>query len=103
MAKVLAEIAVYPLGTESTSISDFVAASDEILQNFPNVRSQINAMSTVLEGELNQVLQVIEQMHEAPFRQGTQRVVTSIRIDDRRDKASSMERMAQTAREKAHI
>lgn len=103
MCKVQTEIAVYPLGTESTSISDYIAASDEILKEFPDVRRQINAMSTVLEGDLKQVLAVIEKMHEAPFRQGSQRVITSIRIDDRRDKENSMEQMTQTVKEKARV
>jgi len=101
MGKVQAEIAIYPVGTDSTSISGYVAASEEILRNFPDVRCQINAMSTVLEGDFRKIMQIIDQMHEAPFWQGAQRVITEIRIDDRRDTFTSMDHMAEAAREKA--
>lgn len=103
MNKVQAEIAIEPLGTISTSISDYIAVSDEMLKNYPGIRCQVNAMSTVVEGELQQVLQVLEQMHEAPFRHGIQRVVTTLRIDDRRDKETSMEQMAQEVQDKVHL
>jgi uncharacterized protein (TIGR00106 family) len=100
MGNVHAEVAIYPLGTHSTSIGDYVEASDELLKHYPEVQCQVNAMSTVMEGELKQILHIIEQMHEAPFREGGQRVVTSIRIDDRRDTEMPSERTARAGREK---
>ena len=48
-------------------------------------------MGTILEGELDVILAVIRRMHEVPFLQGGQRVLTSIKIDDRRDKVGTME------------
>jgi uncharacterized protein (TIGR00106 family) len=47
-------------------------------------------MGTVLEGDLDRVLAVVRQMHEHPFTKGVHRVVTTVRIDDRRDKALTM-------------
>jgi uncharacterized protein (TIGR00106 family) len=47
-------------------------------------------MSTLIEGELPDLFDVIQQLHEVPFTNGIQRVATNIRIDDRRDKKSTM-------------
>jgi uncharacterized protein (TIGR00106 family) len=43
-------------------------------------------MGTIIEGDLDEILEVIRKMHEHPFTQGAVRVSTSIKIDDRRDK-----------------
>jgi uncharacterized protein (TIGR00106 family) len=48
-------------------------------------------MSTLIEGELKDLFDVIQQMHEVPFSNGVMRVATNVRIDDRRDKKSTME------------
>jgi uncharacterized protein (TIGR00106 family) len=57
-------------------------------------------MGTIIEGELNDILRVIRQMHEAPFAAGAARVSTLIKIDDRRDKAHSMIGKVRSVREK---
>jgi uncharacterized protein YqgV (UPF0045/DUF77 family) len=36
------------------------------------------------------VLEVIHKMHDVPFDKGASRVVTFLKIDDRRDKSSTM-------------
>ena len=48
-------------------------------------RKGTRVMGTVIEGDLDSVLRVIRQMHEAPFKAGALRVSTLIKIDDRRD------------------
>ncbi|MEC2078566.1 thiamine-binding protein, partial [Metabacillus fastidiosus] len=37
-------------------------------------------------------------IHEAPFNKGIKRVATNIRIDDRRDRTSSMERKLESVK-----
>ena len=103
MSKVSADVYIVPLGTYSPSISDYVAACEEVLKAYPNIKYQINPMSTTLEGELEVILEIVRRMHEAPFRQGAMRVSTSIRIDDRRDVDSSLEHKVEVVREKAHV
>jgi len=46
------------------------------------------------------VLTVIRQMHEIPFNAGAERVSTSVRIDDRRDKDASMVQKMQAVQDK---
>lgn len=47
-------------------------------------------MNTLIEGELADLFEVIQAIHELPFNKGLDRVCTNIRIDDRRDKQRKM-------------
>jgi uncharacterized protein (TIGR00106 family) len=91
MGKVIAELTVVPLGTGSTSLSGFVAEAEKVLIKFPGLKSMLTPMSTILEGEMDDVLEAIKAMHEAPFRMGALRVSTTLHIDDRRDREITME------------
>ena len=47
-------------------------------------------MNTLIEGNLKDLLEIIQEIHESPFNKGLDRVCTNIRIDDRRDKSRKM-------------
>ena len=47
-------------------------------------------MGTIIEGPLEKILEVTRQMHEVPFERGAQRVSTTLKIDDRRDKVATI-------------
>ena len=47
-------------------------------------------MNTLIEGDLKDLLEVVQVIHELPFNKGLDRVCTNIRIDDRRDKSRKM-------------
>jgi len=83
------EISVVPIGTGSPSISHYVAECVAIVRE-KGLRYEVTSMGTNVEGDLRELLSIAEQMHELPFKRGAQRVVTSIKIDDRRDKRLSM-------------
>lgn len=85
MPNVIVDIHITPLGTATPSVSQYVAAAEAVLAQYPNIQRRINPMTTTLEGDLDEVLAAIRQMHEAPFAQGALRVSTTLRIDDRRD------------------
>ncbi len=84
------EVSIIPIGTSSTSLSDYVARCLQVLQQAEGVKYELTSMGTVIEGELDHVLSLVRKMHEAPFAAGAGRVSTTIRIDDRRDKPLSM-------------
>jgi len=90
MARVVAEVTVVPLGTGSASLSAYVVEVEKVLIKFPRLKSMLTPMSTILEGEMDDVLEAVKAMHEAPFRMGALRVSTTLRIDDRRDKQITM-------------
>jgi uncharacterized protein (TIGR00106 family) len=82
---VIAEITVTPLGTGSPSLSRYVAECARVLDE-SGVNHTLTPMGSVIEGTLDEILEVIRKVHSAPFNQGVQRVSTRIVIDERRDK-----------------
>ena len=87
----IAEVTIIPMGTGSTSVSQYVADCHKVLESEKRIKSELTPMGTVLEGDLDTVLEVARKLHEVPFENGVMRVNTTIRIDDRRDKKASME------------
>jgi len=83
------EISVVPVGTDNPSISHYVAECVAIVKE-KGLPYELTSMGTNVEGELGDLLWVAEKMHELPFKRGAQRVLTSIKIDDRRDKGLSI-------------
>ncbi len=82
-------MSVVPIGTVTTSLSKWVAHSLRVLEEYPHLQYELTPMGTVIEGNLDQALRAARNMHETPFQAGAKRVVTTISIDDRRDKRST--------------
>jgi uncharacterized protein (TIGR00106 family) len=82
---VIAEITVTPLGTGSPSLSRYVAECARALDE-SGVRHTLTPMGSVIEGTLEEILEVVRMVHLIPFSQGVQRVSTRVVIDERRDK-----------------
>ena len=95
----IAFLTITPLGTASPSVSRFVAGVEQILRG-TSLTHQLTAMGTIIEGDLDEILAVVRRMHEHPFTQGAQRVSTSLRIDDRRDKQASIAGKMRSVEEK---
>ncbi len=95
----IAEVSIVPIGTSTTSVADYVAAALRELDSL-GITYELNPMGTVLEGELDVLLEAIRRMHETPFAQGAVRVYTTIKIDDRRDKVSCMRDKVESVQEK---
>ncbi|OEF99014.1 hypothetical protein BHF71_10305 [Vulcanibacillus modesticaldus] len=95
----IVEVTITPLGTATTSVSHYVAEVHKVLEK-ENLKYQLTPMSTIIEGDLDDILAVVRKMHEVPFERGALRVSTSIRIDDRRDKKASMEQKLKSVRAK---
>lgn len=93
---VIAEISVVPIGTCTPSVSQYVAKAIGVLGQEKNIKYKLTGMGTILEGELTAVLEAVRKMHESVFSDQMQRVVTTIRIDDRRDRESSVEHKIQS-------
>ena len=83
---VIAEVSVVPMGTKTPSVSEYVAKALKVLREEKGVKYQLTAMGTLLEGDLDEVLEVAKKMHQCLFDEDVKRVVSTIRIDDRRDK-----------------
>jgi len=84
------EISVMPLGTGTPSVSRFVAGAVKILQAEKGVKYEMSSMGTNIEGDLEQLLDLARRMHRSAFDAGAQRVVTTMKIDERRDQAATI-------------
>jgi len=87
---VIAQVDIIPLGTASTSLGLYVAACLKVLKQAKDVKYEITASGTIIEGPLDRVLGLVRQMHEVPFEIGARRVYTTLSIDDRRDKPATI-------------
>ena len=86
----MVEVSIVPVGTLTPSVSQYVAGAVQILQNEPDIKYELTAMGTIIEGDLERLLNLAGRMHGSAFDAGVMRVVTTIKIDDRRDKPSSI-------------
>jgi len=93
------EISIVPLGIKGSSLSPYVADCLRILKK-EKVHFELTAMGTNLEGDLKDLIRVVLKMHEAPFKKGAPRVLTTLRIDDRRDKKGTLEGKKKAVRSK---
>ncbi len=89
------EVKIVPVGTDSASMSSFVAATYKVVEE-EGLKHQLTPTSTIIEGDLQQVLNVVRRMHQTPFNRGAERVVTNIFIDERKDKPAEMSDMVDT-------
>ncbi|BAB05156.1 MTH1187 family thiamine-binding protein [Halalkalibacterium halodurans] len=97
----IVDVTVIPIGTETPSVSAYVAEIHQVLKTYEDkVRYELTPMSTLIEGELPILFEVIQAIHEVPFQHGIKRVATNIRIDDRRDVQRKMEEKVEAVREK---
>jgi uncharacterized protein (TIGR00106 family) len=94
------DISVVPVGTAGPSVSRYVAGAVGILKKEPGIRYELTAMNTIIEGELPHLLALAKRMHDSAFDAGAKRVVTTIRIDERRDKPLTIEGKVKAVEEK---
>ncbi len=95
----IAEISIVPIGTSTTSISTFVADAVRLLKD-SKLKFELTAMGTIIEGDLADIMHILTKMHETPFAKGATRVYTVIKIDDRRDSATGIEKKVKSVENK---
>ncbi len=93
----IAEFSIVPIGT-GTSLSAYVAECIGIVKR-SGLKYQLTPMGTVLEGDADRVIPVIMECHEKVL-QMSDRVITNIKIDDRRDRPLHMEQKVESVMKK---
>jgi len=86
----IVEFSVVPLGTGETSVSSYVKAAIGTIEEY-NLEYQVNSMGTCVQGEWDVVFATLKAIHDKLAKMGCYRIVTTVKIDDRRDKFSSMD------------
>ncbi len=96
----IVEVSVVPIGTGSPSISEYVVQAVKVLQNEKDLKYELTGMGTIIEGDLERLLTLVRKMHQAVFDSGAMRVLTTVKIDERRDKASTISSKVASVKEK---
>jgi len=91
------QITILPVGTGGTSLSQYVASVLKPLER-SGLKYELTSMGTNIEGPLDAIIDVVREMHESPFASGIKRVLTTLVIDDRRDKDLSIEGKKESVR-----
>lgn len=80
----LAELEIIPLGRAGASVSQALAKVARLVDD-SGLEYRVGPMGTTVEGTWEQVMALARRCHEAML-QDADRVMTTIKIDDRKDK-----------------
>ena len=95
------EISIVPLGTKTVSVSKYVANSIEVLKKEKGIRYKLTSMGTIVEADLvERLLGIAGKMHNKILNGRVKRVVTTIKIDDRKDKKLTMAKKIKSVRKR---
>ena len=79
----IVDVVIIPVGTEGPSVSKYIAEIQMKLESFKQegkIDYQLTPMNTLIEGDLKDLFEVVQAIHELPFNKGI----------DRRDKSRKM-------------
>lgn len=97
---IIAQVTVVPIGTGTPSLSRFVASFENELKSM-GFEPQLSAMSTVIEADsMDKILAAVKRLHEMIFESGAMRALTSVTIDERRDKEGSINQKISSVKSK---
>lgn len=86
--KATAELQVVPIGS-GVSVRHEIARVVELLQGY-NFIIEPHASGTNIEGELADILAVVEQIHTTLHQEGSVRLLSYLKLETRSDKAPSL-------------
>jgi uncharacterized protein (TIGR00106 family) len=93
----MAEISIIPMD-KGPSLSKYVSMILEVI-NASGLNYRINPMGTVIEGPGDEVFDLIKQCHNKMLEE-SDRVVTTIKIDDKKGQTDLMEKKLQSVESK---
>jgi len=81
---IISQLSIAPVGKD-ISLSKYVKIVIDILRK-NNIKFETNTMATVIETkDLETLFKAVEEAHNAIIKSGAKRVITELKIDDRRD------------------
>ena len=86
--KATAELQVIPVG-DGVSVRQQVMQIVELLQG-RNFILETHAAGTNIEGELTDILAVVEQIHETLHKEGSVRLISYLKLETRTDKVPTL-------------
>jgi uncharacterized protein (TIGR00106 family) len=95
----LAEFSVEPIG-EGAHLGETIAGIVEAVRE-SGIEHQVTAMGTLLEGDAGKIWDLLRQCHDRA-KQGCERVMMHVHIDDRGDTRGTMHRNVERIEELLH-
>jgi uncharacterized protein (TIGR00106 family) len=109
-----AEISVIPIGSATiisnelrekeikpTSMSKEIAVAFEAISQIKDIKVMLTSMGTQIESNnIQNVLKAVEAAHQAIKEIGVKRIISTVRIDERLDKAYTLEDKVKSVKEK---
>ncbi len=87
----IVEIAVDPIGTGSPSVGDYIRRVVEVVRR-RGLKHWVGPMGTSIElSSFEELGELLRDIHDELHKLGVMRIVTAVRIDDRRDKGIDMD------------
>lgn len=83
MAMVVGDIAVLPRAKGVDSVGEMVAQAIEVIRT-SGLKYEVGPMSTAVEGEFEEVMDLFKRVHRAVVDGGADRVITIVRLDEKR-------------------
>ncbi len=88
---IISQLSISPVGKD-ISLSKYVKIAIKSIKN-EGIKFKTNAMATVIETEdLDTLFDAVKKAHHAVLLSGAKRVITELKIDDRKDKDVSIEK-----------
>ena len=97
-----AEISIVPItGSRDTSMSREVAAAFDFIRKIKNIKVELTPLGTQIEAkDLAGVLLAVKAVHRATRSAGARRIISTVRIDERLDKAQTLQDKVKSVRQK---
>lgn len=87
-----AEVSAYPIGTDTTSGSFYLAKAIEAIRDIDEIRYQITPMGTILESKsAEKIFEAANKIMTTIHNLGVMRVEILLKIDSRKDKETKLE------------
>ena len=82
---IISQLSIAPVG-EGLSLSKYIKIVIKTLRK-NNIKFETNDMATIIETQdLETLFRVVKEAHNAVINAGAKRVITELKIDDRKDK-----------------
>lgn len=95
-----AELTVIGLGRSDPSASEYIAEIQRRLAGQERVGYRMHAMGTELQGSTEDILALVGELHTVPFELGLPRVYSVLKLDERRDKAQTLDDKVRSVEER---
>ncbi|MBW9140768.1 MAG: MTH1187 family thiamine-binding protein [Candidatus Aramenus sp.] len=89
--KYIVDISVEPIGTGSTSLSPYIKTVYEVLRKRGLKFYPAPSMTSIELDDITQLGYLIKEIDDALAELGVKRIVTILKVDDRRDKENSID------------